>query len=145
MTGDPFNLDRFVIARAGAFDQALVELREGHKRSHWMWFVFPQHRGLGHSETSKFFGLSSLDEAAAFASHPILGRRLTSAVKALEESGAPSLRAVFGSPDDLKFCSSMTIFAIAAPEGPYRAALDRWCDGPDPKTLTLIGHPALPD
>jgi uncharacterized protein (DUF1810 family) len=141
MSGDPFDLARFVSAQAGVFDGAVDELRAGRKRTHWMWFVFPQLKGLGVSPTAQFFGLSALGEAAAYLQHPVLGPRLELAVSAVLTSPAASLTALFGSPDDIKFRSSMTLFAIAGPEGPYQAALDRWCDGePDHRTVELLGH-----
>lgn len=123
MSADPFDLARFVSAQAGVFDQAVEELRAGRKRTHWMWFVFPQLRGLGSSSTAQFYGISALDEATAYLQHPVLGPRLELAVSAVQSSPAPSLNVLLGSPDDLKFRSSMTLFAIADPEGPYQAAL----------------------
>ena len=141
MSADPFNLSRFVAAQAGTFDIALEELRAGRKRTHWMWFVFPQVKGLGVSSTAQFYGISGLDEAVAYLDHPILGPRLETAVGAVETGPAASLHALFGSPDDLKFCSSMTLFAVAGPDGPYQAALDRWCDSEsDPRTLAVLGQ-----
>ncbi len=139
MTDDPYDLERFVAAQAGVFEAALEEIRAGRKRSHWMWFIFPQLRGLGASSTAAHYGLGSLDEARAYLAHPVLGPRLEAAVGAVQACGAPSLHALFGAPDDLKFCSSMTLFASAAPSGPYRAALARWCGRrPDAKTLHLL-------
>jgi uncharacterized protein (DUF1810 family) len=139
MSGDPFDLARFVSAQAGVCDRALEELRAGAKRSHWMWFVFPQLKGLGHSSTAQTYGIADLEEATAYLGHPVLGPRLETAVSAVLSSPASSLNALFGSPDDLKFRSSMTLFAIAGPDGPYRAALDRWCNGePDHRTLDLL-------
>ena len=139
MSADPYDLSRFVRAKAGTFEAALEELRAGRKRTHWMWFVFPQLKGLGASPTAQFYGLSGLDEATAYMGHPVLGPRLEAAVDAVQASGASSLHALFGAPDDLKFCSSMTLFAVAAPDGPYQGALDRWCaGGPDPRTVTLL-------
>jgi uncharacterized protein (DUF1810 family) len=139
MSGDPFDLARFVSAQAWAFDAAMDELRAGRKRTHWMWFVFPQLKGLGLSPIAQFYGLSALDEATAYLQHPVLGPRLELAVSAVQSSPAASLNALLGSPDDLKFCSSMTLFAIAGPEGPYQSALDHWCDGdPDHRTVELL-------
>jgi uncharacterized protein (DUF1810 family) len=141
MSGDPFDLARFVSAQAGVFDAAVDELRAGRKRTHWMWFVFPQLRGLGSSPTAQFYGISSLGEAAAYLQHPVLGPRLEIAVSAVQSSLAPSLNALFGSPDDLKFRSSMTLFGVAGPEGPYQPALARWCAGePDHRTVALLGQ-----
>lgn len=139
MSGDPFDLARFVGAQAAVFDAAVDELRAGRKRTHWMWFVFPQVRGLGSSPTAQFYGISCLDEATAYLQHPVLGPRLEVAVSAVQCSPAPSLNALFGSPDDLKFRSSMTLFAVAGPEGPYQAALVRWCGSePDHRTVALL-------
>ncbi len=143
MSADPFDLARFVSAQAGVFDRAVEELRAGAKRSHWMWFVFPQLKALGRSPTAQYYGLASLDEASAYLEHPVLAPRLEAAVVAVQASPARDLHALFGSPDDLKFRSCMTLFSVAAPKGPYSAALDRWCDGqPDPVTLDLLLHGA---
>src|SRR5262245_9727023 len=115
MSLDPFNLERFVAAQSGGvYEQALAELNAGRKTSHWMWFIFPQHRELGRSATAKFYGLSGVEEAAAYADHPLLGDRLRHCCLAV----LPHLRAkpasdVLGSIDALKLKSSMTIFAEA--------------------------------
>lgn len=138
---DPFDLQRFVTAQARSFEAALGELKAGEKRSHWMWYVFPQLRGLGHSPTAQFYGLASLDEARAYLSHPVLGERLKRCVEAVLAVQGRSLRAIFGSPDDMKFRSSMTLFARAAPdrETLFRQALDRYCEGrADERTLALL-------
>ena len=141
MREDRFDLERFVSAQAGVHAAAVAELRAGRKRSHWMWFVFPQLRGLGMSSTARFYGLASLEEARAYLDHPVLGRRLAEAAAAVEASGAASLNALFGSPDDLKFRSCMTLFDAADPAGPWSAALERWCGGQrDPRTLELLGR-----
>ena len=141
MSADPYDLPRFVSAQAGAFDAAIAELRAGRKRTHWMWFVFPQLRGLGLSTTAQFYGLSGLDEATAYLEHAVLSPRLEAAVDAVHASDAPSLHALFGAPDDLKFCSAMTLFAVAAPDGPYQGALDRWCAGvSDHRTIALLSQ-----
>ena len=133
-----FDLERFVSAQAPVFDTAMAELRAGRKQSHWMWFVFPQLKGLGMSATAQHYGIASLDEARAYLDHPVLGRRLEQATQAAIDARAPSLRALFGSPDDLKFRSSMTLFGRVKPE-PFGTALRRWCDGPDERTLGLLG------
>jgi uncharacterized protein (DUF1810 family) len=139
MSTDPWNLDRFVSAQAGVLNVALAELRAGRKRTHWMWFIFPQLRGLGSSPTARFYGLASVAEASAYLDHPVLGPRLEEAVAAVQSCPGASLHAILGSPDDLKFRSSMTLFSVAGPDGPYQAALDRWCDdGPDQATLDLL-------
>jgi len=143
VSADPFDLARFITAQIGVFDRAVEELRAGQKRSHWMWFVFPQVKGLGHSPMAQHYGIASLAEASAYLEHPVLGSRLELAVAAAQASPAASLSDLFGSPDDLKFRSCMTLFAIASPEGPYRVALDRWCDGsPDHRTVELLARGA---
>ena len=110
---DQFDLERFVTAQAAAFPAVLAELKAGRKRSHWMWFVFPQLRGLGHSAMATFYGIGSLHEARAYLSHPVLGPRLELCVRTLLEPENGSLHQIFGSPDDMKFQSSMTLFALA--------------------------------
>jgi uncharacterized protein (DUF1810 family) len=138
---DRFDLERFVTAQAPVFETALAELRVGRKRTHWMWFVFPQLAGLGRSSTARFYGIGSPDEARAYLAHPVLGPRLELCTRTVLASESPSLHAIFGSPDDLKFRSSMTLFSLAAddPDNSFRQALDRWCNGqPDEQTLALI-------
>ena len=138
-----WNLERFVSAQAGVFDAALAELSAGRKRTHWMWFIFPQLRALGASPTARFYGIESLAEASAYLDHPALGPRLKEAIAAIRSGPGASLYAIFGSPDDLKFRSSMTLFAVAGPDGPFQKALDRWCGGaPDERTLDLLRHAA---
>ncbi len=121
MTQDPFNLDRFVTAQSGGvYERALAELQTGRKKSHWMWFIFPQHRDLGRSATAKFYGLSGVEEAAVYAGHPILGARLRQCCAAILpqlEGGAPA-ETILGPVDALKLRSSMDIFARAVPEEP---------------------------
>ncbi len=111
---DRFDLERFVKAQAPVFETVLGELRAGRKRTHWMWFIFPQLRGLGHSPTAQFYGISSVDEARAYLAHGVLGSRLDQCTRIVLTSEAPSLHALFGSPDDLKFRSCMTLFAHVA-------------------------------
>jgi uncharacterized protein (DUF1810 family) len=140
---DPFDLQRFVAAQAGMFDTALGELRAGRKRSHWMWFIFPQLRGLGQSSMATFYGIASLDEARAYLAHPVLGKRLEVCTQATLDSGGRSLAAIFGSPDDMKFASSMTLFALAddRADSVYRTALERMCGGRlDARTQALLGQ-----
>src|SRR3954447_15293353 len=140
--GATFDLERFVTAQAPVFATALAELQSGRKRGHWMWFIFPQLRGLGHSAMARHYGVGSLAETGAYLAHPLLGPRLiecTCAVLAIE--GRP-LHAIFGSPDDVKFRSSMTLFSLAAGKdgSAFRQALDRFCDGREDKpTLALLG------
>jgi uncharacterized protein (DUF1810 family) len=138
---DPFDLERFVTAQAPVFPTVLSELKAGRKRTHWMWFVFPQLRGLGHSSMATFYGLPSLAEARAYLAHPVLGSRLELCTRTILEIPNGSLHQIFGSPDDMKFQSSMTLFALAAadPASLFYKALDRWCSGTlDPQTLKLL-------
>jgi uncharacterized protein (DUF1810 family) len=141
---DPFDLQRFIDAQdGGVIERAIGELTAGRKASHWMWFVFPQLKGLGRSPTALFYGIASLAEARAYLAHPLLGPRLEAATRAAAGAPAASLHALFSSPDDLKFVSSMTLFAKAAggEAGIYAQALDRWTDGrADAATLALLGE-----
>jgi uncharacterized protein (DUF1810 family) len=138
---DPFDLQRFVAAQAPVIDDVRDELRAGRKRSHWMWFVFPQLRGLGVSSTAEFYGLASLDEARAYLAHPVLGPRLRECCALMLGVPAKGAHEILGSPDDLKFRSCLTLFALAAPdEAVFRQALERFYDGqPDSRTLALCG------
>jgi uncharacterized protein (DUF1810 family) len=132
-------LDRFVSAQAGVYADALAELDQGRKRTHWMWFVFPQIAGLGHSPTARRYAITSLDEARAYLAHPVLGPRLEESARAVLAIDGKSAEDIFGYPDDLKLRSSMTLFARAADDpGVFQAVLDRYYDGPDPMTLDLI-------
>ena len=140
---DPFDLERFVTAQEPVFDTVLNELRAGRKQTHWMWFVFPQLRGLGRSSIAGYYGISSLAEARAYLAHALLGPRLDLCTRTVVEIEAPSLNAIFGSPDDMKFRSCATLFAIASgqQDSAFQRALDRWCGGrPDEQTLALIRH-----
>lgn len=134
---DPFDLQRFVDAQRDTYDTALAELRAGRKRSHWMWFVFPQIAGLGRSATAQHFAVSGLDEARAYLTHPVLGPRLVECARALTELEGTDPVAVFGSIDAQKLRSSMTLFAHADPEQPlFRAVLDRYYDGVEDDATT---------
>ena len=138
---DPFDLERFVAAQAPVLPAVLAELKAGRKRSHWMWFVFPQLHGLGHSAVATFYGIGSLHEARAYLTHPVLGPRLELCVRTVLELENGSLHQIFGSPDNMKFQSSMTLFALAAadPASLFYKALDRWCGGAlDSQTLRLL-------
>jgi uncharacterized protein (DUF1810 family) len=137
---DPFDLARFVAAQEGVYEHALAELASGRKRSHWMWFVFPQLAGLGRSATARRYAIASLDEARAYLAHPVLGRRLCECTQAVNALTDRSLAQIFGSPDDLKFRSSMTLFERAAGEGTqFSIALDKYCGGcRDAATLRLL-------
>jgi uncharacterized protein (DUF1810 family) len=123
MADDRFDLDRFVQAQAGGvYEQALAELQAGRKRSHWMWFIFPQHRDLGRSATAKYYGLSGVDEARAYAEHPLLGERLRTCARAiLPHLAVESPESILGPIDALKLGSSMEIFAAAVPGEPLFA------------------------
>lgn len=133
-------LERFVEAQEPVIDQVLRELQAGRKQSHWMWFVFPQIEGLGHSETSRFYAIRSLDEARAYLAHPLLGARLRECTRTLLESAAASAEDVLGTVDARKLRSSMTLFRRADPsEDLFRRVLDRWFDGrPDEATDRLL-------
>lgn len=121
---DPHNLERFVRAQNEVYVQVLGELREGRKRGHWMWFIFPQLEGLGSSLMSRTYAIRSPKEAQAYLNHPVLGPRLVECCRLVLEIQGRTLREIFGPPDDLKFRSSMTLFAQAAPENEvFREAL----------------------
>ena len=127
---DPFDLRRFVEAQERAYDAALEELRNGRKRGHWIWFVFPQLQGLGSSPTAIRFGITSLEEAAAYLDHPVLGPRLRGCARTVAGIQGASADDIFGWPDNLKVRSSMTLFARAtANNADFRAVLDRLYDG----------------
>jgi uncharacterized protein (DUF1810 family) len=133
------SLERFVSAQTGTYEAALAELTAGHKRSHWMWFVFPQIAGLGTSPTAQRYAIASLDEARAYLAHPVLGPRLRECAGALLGLGNRTAAEILGYPDDLKLRSSMTLFARAAADpGVFQAVLDRYFPGPDERTLQLI-------
>jgi uncharacterized protein (DUF1810 family) len=137
---DPHDLQRFVEAQNSVIDEVKKELRSGRKRSHWMWFVFPQMEGLGRSETARRYAISSRGEAEAYLSHPVLGPRLRDCTALVNAVEGRSANEIFGSPDDLKFRSSMTLFeALAEDSTPFRTALDDYYDGDrDTKTLDLL-------
>jgi uncharacterized protein (DUF1810 family) len=138
---DPHDLQRFVDAQGGVFEQALAELKSGAKRSHWIWFVFPQIEGLGRSETARRYAIASRAQARAYLEHPLLGARLRECAQAVCALRGRSAHEVFGSPDDLKFRSSMTLFAeVASDEGIFKEALRKYFDGrPDELTLKALG------
>lgn len=126
-----WNLERFVEAQEGAYEQACAELRAGRKRSHWMWFVFPQIRGLGQSEMAVRYGISGLEEARAYLQHAVLGARLRECAGIVCGVEGRTVEEIFGYPDDLKFHSSMTLFAKASPDtgGVFGQALERYFGG----------------
>ena len=137
---DPYDLQRFVEAQQPVYDQALTELRAGSKRSHWMWFVFPQIAGLGHSSMAQRYAIRDSDEASAYLAHPLLGQRLEECAQALLQHSERPVRQILGSPDDLKLRSSMTLFAAVAPERQvFQAVLDAFFAGQaDPATLARL-------
>jgi uncharacterized protein (DUF1810 family) len=137
VVSDPFDLRRFVDAQAHTYDQALAELRAGEKRTHWMWFVFPQIAGLGHSGMARRFAISGLDEARAYVAHPTLGRRLVESARALTDLDTADADRVLGPVDAQKLRSSMTLFAHAAPDEPvFREVLDHYFDGTEDDATT---------
>jgi uncharacterized protein (DUF1810 family) len=137
---DPYDLDRFVDAQAGDYERALREIHAGRKRSHWMWYVFPQYRGLGASATSRHYAIRDLAEARAYLTHPTLGPRLVQCFEALLALQGRSATQIFGSPDDLKLRSCATLFERADPAQPvFGRVLDRYYGGErDPATLALL-------
>ena len=140
---DEFDLERFATAQSGVLAQVLDELRAGEKRGHWIWFVFPQMKGLGRSPQAEFYGIGSLEEAKAYLRHPVLGPRLVECAELVKAVKGRNIREILDTPDDLKFRSSMTLFAQAGGEFPvFREALEKYFGGKaDPRTLELLGHP----
>ena len=139
---DPHNLHRFLLAQEDSYARALVEIKSGQKRSHWMWYIFPQLDGLAFSATSKRYAIKSLDEARAYLAHQILGPRLLTCAEAAIQVKDRSASEIFGYPDDLKLKSCATLFACASPPSSvFERLLDRFFDGErDGKTLVLLGR-----
>lgn len=137
---DPFKLERFVAAQAPLYATVLKELKAGSKESHWMWFVFPQLQGLGSSAMAQRYAISGTDEARAYLAHSVLGPRLRECTETVNAVHARSAFRIFGSPDDMKFHSSMTLFAAVAEDpAPFTFALDKYFGGQrDPRTLALL-------
>ena len=144
LTGDVHDLARFVAAQRGSYENALAEITGGRKRSHWMWYVFPQFAGLGVSATSRKYAIGSLAEAEAYLRHELLGPRLVACADAALAVEGRSAREIFGSPDDLKLRSSATLFAQVSPEGSvFRRLLDKYFGGEqDEATLRLVAASA---
>jgi uncharacterized protein (DUF1810 family) len=140
----PFNLERFVNAQAAVYPRVLEELRGGEKRGHWIWFIFPQMKGLGHSSQSEYYGIGSLQEAAAYLRHPVLGERLRQCTRLVTQVEGRDLSRILGYPDDLKFRSSLTLFARAAEEAgldstDFNDALKKYFNGEgDALTAALL-------
>ncbi|HEX3545373.1 MAG TPA: DUF1810 domain-containing protein [Mycobacterium sp.] len=139
---DQFDLQRFVDAQDRVYDTVLDELRDGAKRSHWIWFVFPQLRGLGSSPTATRYGISSLDEARAYLTHEVLGPRLRECARLAGAIDGRSVEQIFGWPDDLKVRSSMTLFALATQDNAdFLAVLDKFYNGEqDSVTVGLLAR-----
>lgn len=141
MQSDPYNLSRFVEAQHPVYARVRSELQHGRKTSHWMWFVFPQIEGLGSSEMARRFAISSLDEARAYLEHPVLGPRLRECTRLVCEISGKTIHEIFGSPDDMKFHSSMTLFVLAAADpGLFEEAMKKYFSGErDALTLERVG------
>jgi uncharacterized protein (DUF1810 family) len=138
--GDPYDLERFVAAQEDTYTRALAELRGGYKQSHWMWFIFPQIRGLGNSFNTKFYAIKSVEEAKQYLQHPVLGRRLLECTEAVLSTEGRSASEIFGYPDDVKLRSSMTLFAaVAGAYSVFSRVLEKYFNGEgDKKTLQLL-------
>lgn len=137
---DKYDLQRFVDAQANSYTQVLRELRAGKKRSHWMWFIFPQFDGLGFSATAHHYAIKNLDEARAYLQHPVLGARLVECTQCVNDLDGLTAHQIFGSPDDLKFGSSMTLFELVAePHSAFATAMGKYYSGQrDARTLQLV-------
>jgi uncharacterized protein (DUF1810 family) len=145
-SGDPYDLNRFLSAQEGVYERALAELKGGQKRTHWIWFIFPQIDGLGYSPTAKRYSIKSIEEARQYLNHPVLGKRLLECADAVIALKGGSVSEIFGYPDDLKFKSSMTLFEKIAGSGSvFSFALDRYCHGErDATTLRLLEKLIIP-
>lgn len=139
-SNDPHNLERFIKAQENAYDCALSELQRGAKRSHWIWYIFPQLTGLGRSSTAEKYGIHSLDEGRAYMAHPVLGSRMVECCRAILAVEGKSASAIMGYPDDLKLRSSMTLFSLVDDKLPeFLAVLEKYYDGEaDERTIQLI-------
>ena len=143
MTEDPFDLQRFIAAQEGIYSQALAEIKSGQKRSHWMWFIFPQIEGLGFSSMSQRYAIKNIDEAKAYLNHPVLGRRLRECAEAVLGVEGRSVAEIFGSPDDMKLRSCVTLFStVSNPGSVFHRVLQKYFQGvADPKTLQRLRTP----
>jgi len=136
---DPFDLERFVDAQSPIYELVLAELRRGRKQSHWMWFIFPQLAGLGHSAMAQRFAIASTEEARAYLAHGLLGPRLRECTALVNAVEGRTITEILGSPDDLKFCSSMTLFAAVSDETEFSSAIAKYYGGTrDRRTLDLL-------
>ena len=142
-SSDPFDLNRFLGAQDGTYDRALGELRDGLKQSHWMWFIFPQIEGLGHSPTARFYSIKSLEEARQYLAHPVLGKRIKECAEAVLAVSRRSASDIFGHPDDWKLQSSMTLFElVSGPQSVFARVIEKYYQGKrDSKTLQIVGKP----
>ena len=140
VSSDPYDLRRFVDAQESVYRSVVAELRAGRKRSHWIWFIFPQLRGLGRSATAIRYGIASRDEAAAYLAHPVLGPRLRECTRLVAQVDGRSIEEIFGWPDNLKVRSSMTLFAQATDDNAdFQAVLEKYYGGePDPATIDIL-------
>jgi uncharacterized protein (DUF1810 family) len=141
---DPYDLKRFLSAQEGVYDRALAELQDGLKRSHWMWYIFPQIDGLGFSPTTRHYSIKSLDEARQYLGHPVLGARLKECAKTILAVPGRSASDIFGYPDDMKLQSSMTLFALVSePHSVFERVLDKYYQGKrDARTLQMVRMPS---
>jgi uncharacterized protein (DUF1810 family) len=139
---DPYDLNRFISAQEGIYDRVLDELRGGLKRTHWMWYVFPQIDGLGYSPTTRHYAIKSVEEARRYLAHPVLGARLVESAEAVLAVQGRSVSDIFGYPDDMKLQSSMTLFALATEPGSvFERVLDKYFQGKrDARTLQIVGN-----
>lgn len=134
------DLNRFISAQERSYDAALREIKAGHKRTHWMWYIFPQIAGLGFSSTAQYYAISSMQEAKDYYAHPVLGKRLVEISEALLALDTSDAGAVMGYPDDLKLRSSMTLFLAASGDAVFQKVLDKFYSGkPDSRTLNILG------
>lgn len=136
------NLNRFLDAQKPSYQTALTEIKNGRKRSHWMWYIFPQIQGLGYSETAKFYAIKDVSEAEAYLKHPVLGSRLIEISQVAAQLTSSNANSIFGSPDDMKLKSSMTLFAALNDTDPvFQSVLDKFFGGKkDAQTLQIIGQ-----
>ena len=140
ISNDPYNLNRFLQAQEHVYSNVLTELQSGHKKTHWMWFIFPQIEGLGHSATARLYAIKSLDEASHYLNHPVLGARLVECSEIVLGIQDRTITDIFGWPDDLKLKSSMTLFSCVANSNPvFGKVLDRYFQGErDTRTVELL-------
>jgi uncharacterized protein (DUF1810 family) len=140
---DPHDLNRFISAQEGVYDRALAELRDGLKRSHWMWYIFPQIEGLGHSPATRHYSIKSLEEARQYLAHPVLGARIKECAAAVLAVQGRSAADIFGHPDDWKLQSSMTLFElVSGAQSVFGRVLEKYYQGKrDSRTLEIVGKP----